>query len=84
MTGNTARERELLEQLFQSGLVLADVRIDLAVRSFKVSIADQRRAAVTGTGDLEHVQATPFDDPVQMHIDEVLARRVPQWPTTRG
>src|ERR1035441_5776183 len=42
---------------------------------FEVSIAHQRRAAMTGTGDVEHIQVKLLDHPVQMHIDEVLARR---------
>ena len=30
---------------------------------------------MAGTGDVEHIQVILLDDPVQMHIDEVLARR---------
>ena len=33
-----------------------------------------RRAAVTGAGDVNHVEVVFFDDPVQMHVNEVLAR----------
>src|ERR1017187_2941238 len=51
MAGNPAGKRELLEQLFQPAFVLADVRINLAVSAFEVSIAHQRWTAVTGTGD---------------------------------
>ena len=75
MAGNPAGKRELLEQLFQPGFVLADVRINLTLGAFEVNVAHDRRAAVTGTGDVEHVQVILLDDPVQMHIDEVLARR---------
>ena len=35
----------------------------------------QDRAAVAGTGDVEHVQVILLDDPVQVYVDEVLARR---------
>ena len=49
--------------------------IDLAVGAFEIGVAHQRRAAVAGTGDVEHIQVILLDDPVQMHIDEVLARR---------
>src|SRR5271157_2235626 len=38
MAGNPAGTRELLEQLFQSGFVLADVRIDLTIGAFEVSV----------------------------------------------
>ena len=75
MAGNPAGKRELLEQLFQPGFVLRDVRINFTPGAFEVDIAHNCRAAVTGTGDVEHVQVILLDDPVQMHIDEVLARR---------
>src|SRR5208337_492200 len=75
VAGNSTGKRELLEQLLEPDFVLADVRINLTVGAFEVSIAHQRRAAVTGTGKVEHVQVILLDDPVQMHIDEVLARR---------
>src|SRR5271156_995728 len=75
MAGNPTGKRELREQLFQPGFILADVGINLAVGAFEVNITHDRRAAVTGTGDVEHVKVILFDDPVQMHIDEALARR---------
>ncbi len=74
MAADPAGKGELGEQPFQPGLVLADVRIDLAVGPFQIGIGDQRRATVAGAGDVEHVQVMRFDDPVQMHIDKILAR----------
>ena len=75
VAGDTAGERELGEQLLQPRLVLADVRVDLAVGALQVGVADQRRAAVTRAGDVEHVQVEFLDDPVQVDVDEVLPRR---------
>ena len=49
--------------------------IDLAVRAFEVDVAHHRRGAVAGTGDVDHVEVMLLDDPVQMRVDEVLARR---------
>jgi len=57
MAGNPPPGNEkLLKQLFPAGFVLADIRINLAIGTFKVRVAHQRRAAVTGTGDIDHVQ----------------------------
>ena len=39
-------ERELREQLFQTVFILADVRTNLAVAAFEVSIGYQCRAAM--------------------------------------
>ncbi len=72
MTRNTARKRKLGEQLLQAGFVLTDIRVDFTVGAFKIGVRHQRRPAVTGTGDVEHVQVMLFDDPVQVDIDEVL------------
>ena len=72
VTGDPSGEGELLEQLLQPGLILADVGIDLAVRAFEVDVAHHRRGAVAGTGDVDHVEVMLFDDPVQMRVDEVL------------
>ena len=56
VAGNAAGERELGEEPLQARLVLADVGVDLAVRPFEVSVGNQRRPAVPGAGDVEHVQ----------------------------
>jgi len=32
---------------------------------------------MSGTGDVDHVQVMPLDDPVEMDVDEVRARRRP-------
>jgi len=37
-------------------------------------MAHERRAAVTGTSDIEHIQVILLDDPVQVNINEILAR----------
>ena len=56
MARNAARKGELLEQPFHPGFVLADVGIDLAVAALEIGVGDQRRAAMAGTGDVDHVE----------------------------
>jgi hypothetical protein len=80
VAGNTAGKGELLEEPLKTGLVLADVRIDLAVGAFEIGVAHHRRTAVPGAGDVDHVQVVLLDDPVQVDIDEVLPRRRPPVP----
>src|ERR1700677_3922595 len=72
MARNAAGKRELREQLFHALFVLRDVRINLAPGAFEVNIAYNRRAAMTGAGHIEHIQVIFLDNPVQMHIDEIL------------
>ena len=74
VAGNSAGKRKLNEELLQPGLVLADVGIDLAVGALEIGVAHDRRAAVPGTGDVDHVEVVFLDDPVQVHVDEVLPR----------
>src|ERR1017187_11026185 len=72
VAGNSSGKRELKKELPQSGLILADVGIDFAVCPFKVSVAYHRRAAVAGAGDVNHVEVVFLNDPIQMHVNEVL------------
>src|SRR4051812_18398514 len=84
MTGNSARERELLEETFYPGFVLRDFGIYFAVRSLEVGIRDDSRSTVTWPGDIDHVQIVLIDDAIQMRIDEIQARcRAPMSEQTR-
>jgi hypothetical protein len=62
----------LLKQPLQADFILADVGIDLAIRTFEIRIAHHRRAAMPGAGDVNHVEVVLLDDPVQVHVNEVL------------
>ena len=50
-------EMELQKELPQSGFILANVRIDLAVSALEIRVAYNRRAAVSGAGHVNHVQS---------------------------
>ena len=72
VAGNSSGKRKLKKELPQPGLILADVGIDLAVSALEVSVAHDGRAAVPGAGDVNHVEVVFLDDPVQVHVNEVL------------
>ena len=55
VAGNAAGKGEHGEQLFQPGLVLGDVWIDLAPGAFEIDVAYDGRAAMAGSSDVEHV-----------------------------
>ena len=80
MARNAAGKRELLEQPLHPGFVLADVGIDLAVAALEIGVGDQRRAAMAGAGDVDHVEIVQPDRPVQMDVDEVLPWRRSPMP----
>ena len=44
------------------------------LKTLKVSVGHDSRAAVPGAGDVNHVEVVFFDDPVQMHVNEILPR----------
>src|SRR5437763_3740552 len=75
MARDAAREAELLEQPLHAALVLRHMRIGLGVGAFEPGGRNHSRPAMPGTGDVDHVEVAPLDDPVQMHIDEVQSRR---------
>ena len=74
---NVARDatgkRELLEELLHAGEVLRHIGIDPAPGAFEVHVAHECRTTMPGAGDIQHVQIKFVDDPVQVHVDEVLA-----------
>ena len=77
MARDPARERELGEQSLEAGFVLRHVRIHLGVCALEVRVRDERRPAVARSGDVEHVDVALADDPIEVDVDEVLARRRP-------
>jgi hypothetical protein len=72
VAGNSSGKRKLNKELPQPGLILADVGIDLAVSAFEIRVAHNGRTAVPGAGDVNHVEVVFLDDPVQVHVNEVL------------
>ena len=72
VAGNAARERELLEQALHALGVLADVRVNLAVSALEVGVRHEEVAAVTRTGQQDHIQIILLDDAVQMNVNQVL------------
>ncbi len=72
MAWNSAGKRKLQKEFLQPGFILAYVGIDLAVGALEVSVSHDGRAAVAGAGDVDHVEVVFHDDPVQMHVNEVL------------
>ena len=77
MAGDAPGKRELREEAFHALFVLGNVRIHLAIRALQVDVGDDGRAAVPRTDDKHHVQVLLLDDPIQMHVDEIQARRRP-------
>src|SRR5262249_9144987 len=75
VAGHAAGEGKLLEELAQPGFVARDVRINLRVGSFEVDVPDERRAAVSGARDVNHVEVVLPNDAIQMDVDQILSRR---------
>ena len=72
MAGNAAGEGEALEELLHTLLVPGDIGIDLRVAAVQPVLRHHGVAAVTGAGEIDHVQIIALDDPVEVRIDEVL------------
>jgi hypothetical protein len=49
--------------------------MELGIRAFEVGLRHQCRAAVAGTGYVDHARVGLLDETVQMNVDEILARR---------
>ena len=56
MARNPAWKRELGEEPLHALHVLRDSWIDFAVRAFEIGVGDQPRPAMSGTGDVDHIE----------------------------
>ena len=75
MARNPAGKRELNEETLHALFVPGNVRIDLAVGPFEISVGHHTWPAVAGTGDIDHVEVELLDQTVQVDVDEIEARR---------
>ncbi len=75
VAGDAARKRELREEALHPLDVLPDIGVELAVRPFEISVRHHARAAMSGAGDIDHVEIVLPNDAVAVRVDEVEARR---------
>src|SRR5262249_34972129 len=75
VAGNAAGKGELREQAFYALGILSDIGVELAVRSFEISVGNHAGAAVSGTRDADHVEVVLPDDAVAVSVDEVQPGR---------
>ena len=71
--GNAAGEGELLEQFLHALFIAADVGVDLRIGAVQIGVGHKEVAAVTRTGDQDHILIVLLDDAIQVDIDEVLS-----------
>jgi len=50
------------------------------VAALSIGISDDTRTAVAGAGDIDHTDMIALNDPVEMDIDKVQARRRAPMP----
>src|ERR1700727_2071985 len=80
MARNSAGERELRKEPLHALHVLRDSWIDFAVGALEIGVGDQPRSPMAGTGDVDHVEIELFDQPIEVHVNEVEARRRAPMP----
>ena len=68
---DAAGKRELPEELSHAGGVLANVRIELAVRALEVGVGDVRRPTVSGPCDEDRVERSLANRTVEVCVDEI-------------
>ena len=80
VAGNATRERELTEQLLHALGVAGDRRPELGVGALEPGAGAQGGTAVTRSGDEQRIDVVRQDQPVDVRVDEVQARRGPPVP----
>ena len=70
VTRDPSGERELSKEPAQAFLVPADLRVDLAVRSFEVRARDESRPAVAGACDEDRAEVARADRTVEVCVEQ--------------
>src|SRR3974390_3002092 len=70
VAADASGEGELLEEFFQSFVVLALVGIDLGVGAFEIAGSENAGRAVSGAGHENHVEVVLLDEPIKVDICE--------------
>ena len=74
VAGDAAGEGELAEQPRHAGFVFADLRVRLGPGALEPAVGNERRAAVPGAADEQHVGVALPDHAVEVRPDEVQPR----------
>lgn len=61
----------MLKETTQSPFVLGNVGIAFAVGTFQITISNDRRSAVTGTGNKDGVKSVLDNEPVRVRINKI-------------
>src|SRR6185312_10206182 len=74
MTRNSTGEGKLPKQALHAFFILTHIRIYFAVGALEIDVRHDRWTAMTRPADKDHIQVVPFDDPIEMDIDEIQSR----------
>ena len=74
VAGNAAGEGELLEHLFHSLFILADIWVYFTVGTLQIGVSDLEVSAVSRSGNIDHIQIIALDCTVTMGPDKILSR----------
>src|SRR5580704_16665682 len=83
VTWDATWRRELPKHEPQAVFVLCDLRMYFCISAFEVGHRVERRTAMPGTGNINDICVSFFDQAIQVNVDEVLSRRsspVPKEP----
>ena len=73
VAGDATGKGELPEKPPQTLLASGDRRVELAISAFQIRVRHQTRSAVARPGDVDHIEVSLLDSPVEMDVDEVEA-----------
>ncbi|MNB90745.1 hypothetical protein D3C75_378070 [compost metagenome] len=73
MGSHAARERELLEQFFETRDIPGNFRVNFGVAAVQIGVGHHNLAAVAWSFYIEHIQIIFGNNAVEVRINEVLA-----------
>ena len=75
VAGDAAREGELPEQPPQPFLIGRHARVHLTIGALEIGAGHEAGPTVPGPGDEDRIEVVRADDPIEVRVDEVQARR---------
>src|ERR1700680_3422554 len=72
VTGDASGRGKRTKEKAHTVDVLGNLRMHVGIRSFEVRASVKRRPSVAGSRDVNNICIGFADQPVQMHVDEIL------------
>jgi hypothetical protein len=77
VAGHPAGKGKLGAEFLHARFVLCTIRVNFRISTLQVRATNHGLPGVTGAREIDHLQLVPFNDLIEVNVDEILPRRRP-------